>query len=287
MHHQAVKKSVLFIRLALNPFFNSSLNMHMQCRSIYSFAAILLACLGMIAGSAQAQRSFASNTDVLPVLSFAPAEPLPALTFADLAAGPTEERKLPLPTRVTKRSAKFEVLALPVPLLPCPPCPTDAPPVDCTWSSFSTGWVDIGDGCIVNICYCTRMTSPGNYDFVITQIQISDLSEGCGENGGELINNAYEWMRQNNPMGFPCPPCHPPGITNYWREVRGQCWGFFSHPTGGEKYWQMCSGGNAWCMTPFRVCCDPDETKHFIQGATVVFGTASCVSPCNQVTCTP
>ncbi len=259
--------------------------MHMHCRSLYSFAAAVLVCLGLMAGSVTAQMTEHAQNQTTAFVSLASATTEASFTFEDLAV-PSEKRKLPVSTRVTKRTSKLERAML-VPLLPCPPCPTDAPPTDCTWSSFSTGWVDIGGDCIVNICYCTRMTSPGNYDYVITQIQVSDEGEGCSDFPAELLNNAYEWMRETNEMDFPCPPCTPPGITNWWREVRGQCWGYYVGPGGGSPYWQMCSGGNAWCMTPYRVCCNPDGTRTEIQGATVVFGSASCVSPCTQVTCTP
>jgi hypothetical protein len=260
--------------------------MHMQCSSQYSFLACALVCLGLLAGSAKSQSLSASQRDVHSALKLSITSPPEAsLTSDDLLVTPEVNRKLPPSTRVTKAVSKIKIFPMPGTKLPCPPCPADAPPTNIPWISHEIGWVDIGGGCIVNICYCTRMTSPGNYDFVITQIQV-DQSTGCGTLD-QMLNTAYQWMRDNNPMEFPCPPCEPPSITNWYREVKGQCWGTYTDPTNGATYYQMCLGGEAWCMTPFRICCDPEGGRHEIQGATVVFGTATCVSPCTQVTCYP
>jgi hypothetical protein len=158
-------------------------------------------------------------------------------------------------------------------ILNCPPCPTNAPPTNKPWTSHGPVQMLIGD-CDLYVCYCTRETSPGNHDFTVTQIQISS----CPEDAVATIDDVLDFMRDTNPMGFPCPPCIPPGYENNWREVQGTCWKSITDPDG-TRYLQQCDNAG-WCMTPYRVCCDENGVRQYIQGATVHF-PASCPAGCD------
>jgi hypothetical protein len=131
------------------------------------------------------------------------------------------------------------------------------------------------------ICYCTRMTSPGNYDFTITEVQLGQGTE-CDST---VIDKAFDQLRKDNPMGFPCPPCGGE-IVNFYREVRGTCWslspGGITRPVGAY----VPCGSFYWCMTPYRICCDEYDDRHEIKGATVIFGDEEPCDPgCFNLPC--
>lgn len=178
------------------------------------------------------------------------------------------------PTAPTaKAAARLDILH------PCPPCPTDAPPTNIPWTT-NGGWFNI-NGCDIYVCYCTRETSPGNHDFVITQMQIGG-GNTCPGDIDSLLTMVNKYFVEQNPMGFPCPPCQPPSYENNWREIRASCWG---SPPDDPRVFYYCSA-TGWCMTPFRVCCDESGTRQWIEGATVALTTADCrASGCTEVAC--
>lgn len=153
------------------------------------------------------------------------------------------------------------------------------------WSGPFTVDVSLeGSGCYVRICYCTRMTSHGNYDFTITEIQTD--GGDCPPDINTLVHEAYQTLFDQNSMGFPCPPCGD-GTVVYWREVGATCW-FQNDPGAPVPAFVPCPDP-CWCMTPYRVCCNDDGSKTTIQGATVLFcpGGTTCNDPnCSQIDCT-
>jgi len=183
----------------------------------------------------------------------------------------------------------------PLPVDPCTtPCPTDYPPTTIpfngpfSYETYLNGDDGLNHGCYVEICYCTRETSPGNNDFVITDVIPLDGS-GCDTTTiASYVDDAYQDLLLNNPMGFPCPPCGDT-IQNYYHEVKGSCWHIVEpNPINGyyHPHVQQCSS-YFWCMTPYRICCD--TMPEYIQGATVVFGDSSivCSGDCSSVPCVP
>lgn len=167
----------------------------------------------------------------------------------------------------------------------CPGCPTDAPPTSVGWSGSGSYTTTMSfDGvhvCTVHVCYCTRTTSTGNNDYTVTAVMISPAGCQGTATTAVIIDDVFKDMKDNNRMGFPCPPC--PNTTNYWREVRAGCWNHFVDPNTGIDVWEICAT-HKWCMTPFQICCDPvTGQRHEIQGATVVVGT--CDPDCEPANC--
>lgn len=168
----------------------------------------------------------------------------------------------------------------------CDACPTTIPPTTVAWTSGSViATLQLcpppAPACNVKICYCYRQTSTGNNDITISSIMI-DNSGGCADCNPDLqtvVDQAFKWILDHNPMGFPCPPC--PTTTNYWSEIRGQCWQVTT--VSGIKVYKIC-GGLAYCNTKWRVCCDPiTGAQTRTKTGTVVTGT--CDAGCLTVTC--
>lgn len=167
---------------------------------------------------------------------------------------------------------------------PCPPCPTSAPPTNVAWTSGSyITVITIGSTqCTVRVCYCTRTTSPGNNDFTVTSV--ATATPGCfaGLSTQDIVDAAYDAVLNDNPMGFPCPPC--PNTTRYWQEARGTCWSRYVDPVTGVEIAEMCST-TGWCMTPIFVCCDPTTGARTNNRGTTVTFPQSCGTGCNTLVC--
>ncbi len=141
----------------------------------------------------------------------------------------------------------------------CPPCSCPLPPVDdYNHDTTTVPWIPGDtcvyiDGCWVKICYISRQTSSGQFDYAVDQIC---YWASCATDSATLLGDASHWLMHNNPSHFPCPTC--PSTDIEWNENFITCWTYYVvyDPASGDTVHvlSMCSQ-HGWCINGYTVCC--------------------------------
>lgn len=164
-------------------------------------------------------------------------------------------------------------------------CPTDVPPTTVPWTSGSyVTTLTFGSSvCNVEICYCTRQTSPGNDDYFIACIIFQ--TAGCYGSASptDIWNQAMDSIYQANPANWPCPPC--PSTSLVWQEVRTGCESSTINPDGTETL-APC-GGHGYCFTSYYICCPITGGPRHVTFGWQSFSNYTCDPGCNPINCPP